>query len=74
LNIVDYPIDIFTIKENIKKSKYKSVGDWYRDFTTMFQNCFKYNEEDSEIYGSAKKLERFFNNELRHYGIADIIN
>jgi hypothetical protein len=50
------------------------VGDWYRDFTTMFQNCFKYNEEYSEIYGSAKKLERFFNNELRHYGIADIIN
>lgn len=37
----------------------------------MFTNCKTFNEESSDIHISAKKLENFFFNELKHYGLVD---
>ena len=31
LSMVDYPIDLFTIKENIKAGKYDSINSWQVD-------------------------------------------
>ena len=47
------------------------MQQWNKDVTTMFTNCKEFNEESSDIHKSAKKLEKFFNNELKHYGIFD---
>lgn len=71
MNLVEYPIDLFTIKENIKAYKYSNVPQWHLDIYTMFTNCKTYNEESSDIHISAKKLENFFSNELKHYGLVD---
>ncbi len=60
LRIIDYPIDLTTIKEKIKEGQYSSVAEWRRDVDTMFKNCKSFNEETSEIYRSADKLQRFY--------------
>ena len=71
MNMIQSPIDLFTIKENIKAGKYETVFQWQLDIYTMFQNCKTFNEEKSDIHISAKKLEVFFFNEMRHYGLAE---
>jgi len=50
LSIIDYPIDLTTIKERIKENYYGSVAQWRRDVETMFKNCFAFNEEGSDIF------------------------
>ncbi len=71
MSIIEYAIDLFTIKENIKAYKYANVHQWQLDIQTMFINCKNYNEEKSDIHTSAKKLEKFYSNELAHYGLVD---
>ena len=60
LRIIDYPIDLTTIKEKIKEGQYSSVAEWRRDVDTMFKNCKSFNEDTSDIYSSAEKLQRFY--------------
>jgi hypothetical protein len=41
------------------------------DMDTMFKNCKAFNEESSEIYQSALKLERFYFQKMRDIGLSD---
>lgn len=71
LSIIDYPIDLTTIKERIKDGYYSNVGQWRMDIDTMFNNCKKFNEEESDIYQSALKLQRFYFQDLRNSRLVD---
>lgn len=53
-------MDLTTIKERIKDGYYQNIPQWRMDMETMFKNCMSFNEEDSEIYKSAVKLESFY--------------
>ena len=65
LDTIDYPTDLTTIKEKIKDRLFNGINDWLQEVQTMFRNCMRYNVESSEIHQSAKKLQRFFDSELR---------
>jgi hypothetical protein len=69
--MIDYPMDLTTIKEKIKAGHYPNIYDWRKDIETMFKNCRTFNEESSEIHHSAVKLENFYFQELRDYGLID---
>lgn len=71
LSIIDYPMDLTTIKEKIKAGHYESVVQWRNDVETMFKNCRTFNEETSGVYESATKLQRFYFGELHQYGLYD---
>ena len=71
LSMIDYPMDLTTIKEKIKAGHYPNIYDWRKDIETMFKNCRTFNEESSEIHHSAVKLENFYFQELRDYGLID---
>ena len=48
-----------------------NVREWRQDIETMFMNCRLFNEETSEIFQSAVKLENFYFAELRQYDLID---
>jgi protein polybromo-1 len=55
--IIQNPIDMITIEQNIKDGKYGRIDDIVEDFKLMFNNCREYNEEGSVIYEDANRLE-----------------
>lgn len=70
--IIQHPIDMTTIDNNIKTDRYGTLDDVVGDYRLMFSNCRKYNEEGSMIYEDANVLERALNEKLKEFsGIND---
>eukprot|EP01017_Pseudomicrothorax_dubius_P013077 TRINITY_DN1563_c0_g1_i2.p1 TRINITY_DN1563_c0_g1~~TRINITY_DN1563_c0_g1_i2.p1 ORF type:complete len:234 (-),score=46.53 TRINITY_DN1563_c0_g1_i2:112-813(-) len=65
LGLVDYPMiiknpmDLGTIRKNLKANKYKYVEECINDIQLVWDNCKTYNKEDSWIYIQADKLEKY---------------
>ena len=71
MSIIDYPVDLTTIKTKIREYSYNNQNEWKRDIFTMFKNCKAFNLDTSDIHQSAIKLERYYWQQLRSYGLAD---
>ncbi|KAL7016182.1 hypothetical protein ACKWTF_009954 [Chironomus riparius] len=70
--IIQHPIDMTCIQKNIENDRYGTVDDIVGDYRLMFNNCRKYNEENSMIYDDANMLERILNDRLKEIsGIGD---
>lgn len=70
--VIQHPIDMNTIEQNIKTDRYGTLDDVVGDFRLMFLNCRKYNEEGSMIYEDSNILERALNEKLKEFsGIND---
>uniref|UniRef100_W4VRH5 Putative chromatin remodeling complex rsc subunit rsc1/polybromo n=1 Tax=Corethrella appendiculata TaxID=1370023 RepID=W4VRH5_9DIPT len=65
--VIQHPIDMNTIEQNIKGERYNTLDDVVGDFRLMFSNCRKYNEEGSMIYEDANLLERVLNEKLKEF-------
>lgn len=63
--IIQHPIDMTTIEKNIENDRYGTVDDIVGDYRLMFNNCRKYNEENSMIYDDATRLEKVLNQKLK---------
>ncbi|XP_075148339.1 protein polybromo [Haematobia irritans] len=63
-DIIQNPIDMNTIENNIRGEKYRDVEDVVADYRLMFANCRQYNEEGSNIYEDANVLEKALNEKL----------
>jgi protein polybromo-1 len=48
--VIKRPIDLEKISQKLKNTVYLSIDDMVSDFVLMFDNAFKYNEPDSQIY------------------------
>lgn len=68
LNIPDYfekikhPMDLSTIKANLKKRTYNNIEEVKADFDLMFQNCYTYNSAENPVHKSALQLEKLLSN------------
>ncbi|CAB4477838.1 unnamed protein product [Rhizophagus irregularis] len=60
-NIINHPMDLFTINLNLENNQYTSLEDFEKDVRLIFCNCYTYNDVGSEIYSSGKALESIFN-------------
>lgn len=70
--IIQHPIDMNTIQKNIENDRYGTIDDIVGDYRLMFNNCRKYNEENSMIYDDANMLERILNDRLKEIsGVTD---
>uniref|UniRef100_A0AAG5D381 Polybromo-1 n=1 Tax=Anopheles atroparvus TaxID=41427 RepID=A0AAG5D381_ANOAO len=65
--VIQHPIDMTTIENNIKADRYGTIDDIVGDYRLMFSNCRKYNEEGSMIYEDANILEKALNEKLKEF-------
>merc|ERR1712073_54940 len=65
------PMDLGTIKGRLNDMQYTSNQEVVNDIRLVFTNCYSYNMEDTEEYGCAERLEKFFNSQLKAQGIVD---
>ncbi|XP_052893042.1 protein polybromo-1 [Anopheles moucheti] len=65
--VIQHPIDMTTIENNIKADRYSTIDDIVGDYRLMFSNCRKYNEEGSMIYEDANILEKALNEKLKEF-------
>jgi len=56
--IVKRPMDLTSIRENVKHEKYQTFEAFYADVQLVWSNCKAYNIAESEIYRMAEDLER----------------
>ncbi|PKK78707.1 Bromodomain-containing protein, partial [Rhizophagus irregularis] len=49
-NIINHPMDLFTINLNLENNQYTSLEDFEKDIRLIFCNCYTYNDVGSEIY------------------------
>uniref|UniRef100_A0AAF5RW45 Bromodomain containing protein n=1 Tax=Wuchereria bancrofti TaxID=6293 RepID=A0AAF5RW45_WUCBA len=57
--IIKRPMDLRTIMNKLKQRLYDTPDQVIADARLIFENCRIYNEEESEIYKCANKLEQF---------------
>mmetsp|Transcript_49382 Transcript_49382/g.56883 ORF Transcript_49382/g.56883 Transcript_49382/m.56883 type:complete len:232 (+) Transcript_49382:31-726(+) len=59
LDIIKTPMDLGTVKKNLKANKYKTVEECLDDIQLVWDNCKRYNAEGSWIWKVAEKLEKY---------------
>jgi histone acetyltransferase len=60
LDVINEPIDLFTIDKRIRKGgHYKSKKQLFTDMMTMVNNCKTYNDATSPYYECATNLEKY---------------
>lgn len=59
-DIINEPMDLLTIKENIRNGIYQDLDQFHDDVFLMIRNCMTYNPEESYYYSQASKLYKFF--------------
>ncbi|VDO81539.1 unnamed protein product [Soboliphyme baturini] len=57
---IEYPIDLKTMTERLKRNYYRYPELFEADMHRMFANCKRFNDEDTEYYKAALTLERYF--------------
>uniref|UniRef100_A0A096M282 Bromodomain adjacent to zinc finger domain 2B n=1 Tax=Poecilia formosa TaxID=48698 RepID=A0A096M282_POEFO len=58
--VIKKPMDFFTIKEKLINNMYLNQENFVIDVNLVFDNCQKFNEDDSEIGQAGHRMKRFF--------------
>lgn len=56
--IIKKPMDLSTVKKNLKNSRYGSGEEVFEDLMLIWDNCRTYNMCDSPVYHHADSMER----------------
>ncbi|CAH8460282.1 unnamed protein product [Schistosoma turkestanicum] len=59
-DVVKKAMDLSTIKTKLESGQYHTKYDFADDVRLMFNNCYKYNGEDSEVARVGKQLQAIF--------------
>ena len=49
-NVIQEPMDLKTMEDNLKKEFYKHPAEFHRDVYKMLMNSYKFNQKNSETY------------------------
>lgn len=60
-SIVEFPMDLSTMKENMEDGEYRSAREFKKDFMKVVNAARLFNETGSEVYEAANELQRVFN-------------
>mmetsp|Transcript_4910 Transcript_4910/g.4805 ORF Transcript_4910/g.4805 Transcript_4910/m.4805 type:complete len:215 (+) Transcript_4910:31-675(+) len=67
--IIKKPMDLSTIKKNLKNSRYNSFEEFLQDVMLIWDNCRTYNMSDSPIFHQADIMERHMQRYCSQHGI-----
>ncbi|VDP84472.1 unnamed protein product [Echinostoma caproni] len=59
-DVVKKAMDLSTVKAKLESGQYKTKYEFADDIRLMFNNCYKYNGEDSEVAKVGKLLQAIF--------------
>lgn len=59
-DVIKTPMDLGTIEKRLQNHFYNDVSECIYDFTTIFVNCYVYNEAGDAVVKIAKELEKWF--------------
>lgn len=59
-SIVEFPMDLGTMKENLEDGEYRSAREFKRDFMKVVHAAKLFNEEGSDVYEAAGRLQEVF--------------
>jgi len=68
---IQFPMDLKTMGDRLKKGYYISKKLFIADMTRIFVNCRTYNSQETDYYKCANNLEKFFMNKIRDSGLLD---
>ncbi|OMJ71959.1 hypothetical protein SteCoe_29693 [Stentor coeruleus] len=68
-DIIKHPMDLSTLKKNLKEGKYQTLQDFIYDVQLIWDNCKLYNPEESYIYKQAVQLQERANSYCEVYNI-----
>ena len=63
-------MDLGTIRKKLVSSLYSNRKEFISDVNLVWSNCKAYNQENSEVYKSAEKLEKEFNKLIKSMGLS----
>nr|XP_014264504.2 bromodomain adjacent to zinc finger domain protein 2B isoform X3 [Maylandia zebra] len=58
--VIKKPMDFSTIKEKLTSNQYLNLETFIIDVNLVFDNCERFNEDDSEIGRAGHRMRRFF--------------
>ncbi|KAM9486251.1 bromodomain adjacent to zinc finger domain protein 2B isoform 2-T3 [Clarias gariepinus] len=58
--VIKKPMDFSTIREKLSNSQYLNLETFIIDVNLVFENCEKFNEDNSEIGRAGHSMRRFF--------------
>lgn len=67
--IIKKPMDLSTVKKNLKNSRYTSSEEVFEDLMLIWDNCRTYNMCDSPVYHHADSMERHMIKYCNMHGI-----
>ena len=67
--IIKKPMDLSTVKKNLKNSRYSSSEELFEDLMLIWDNCRTYNMSDSPVYHHADSMERHMVKYCHMHGI-----
>ena len=62
---VKKPMDLPTVRKNIKDNKYSCFQEWVDDMNLIFDNAISFNEANSLVGGIAIYLKKQFKKKIR---------
>ena len=66
---VKRPMDLNKINNNLRQMKYMSNQEVIADIEQMFENCFLYNETETEVYKAGIRLKKYFEKVAIEFGL-----
>ena len=60
MKVIERPIDLNTIKNNIDNNYYQTFSSFNSDVLLMFSNCKTFNAKGSQLYNSGIQLEEYY--------------
>ncbi|XP_041662878.1 bromodomain adjacent to zinc finger domain protein 2B isoform X2 [Cheilinus undulatus] len=58
--VIKKPMDFSTIREKLTNNQYLNLESFIVDVNLVFENCEKFNEDDSQIGRAGHRMRRFF--------------
>ncbi|KAK3705141.1 hypothetical protein RRG08_005530 [Elysia crispata] len=59
-DIIKKPMDLGTVKKKMDERQYRSASEFAEDVRQIFQNCYRYNPQDSDVAKMGRKLQEVF--------------
>ncbi|OZJ04686.1 hypothetical protein BZG36_02542 [Bifiguratus adelaidae] len=63
--VIENPISLEQIQQKMRNG-YKTLEDFEKDMWRLFENALFFNEEGSQIYKDAKRLQKIYYNHKKH--------
>ncbi|KAJ1929191.1 histone acetyltransferase [Tieghemiomyces parasiticus] len=66
-SVIKEPMDLSTLEANVESEMYPTMREFAKDVQKIFDNCRRYNAENTIYYKCATKLEKYFKEKLKEY-------